>query len=194
MSRHARRRSVQPFPLGDDCQPEASAGPDRIEATPTATAQSGSIPERPDPLALAGAGDGPAGEGPRNQSDTLAREGMPETTHGVLQLAPCCSRRHPQDNGTASDSGAGTSRSGGDSTEARPRSGGDDFRLAVGLTTPALCPECACPVDTVGRCWRCRDRPCVDCGQLTGSAFILRCVPCGLRFNDPPMTRQSESR
>jgi hypothetical protein len=40
------------------------------------------------------------------------------------------------------------------------------------------CPDCAGPVDNVGRCWRCCNRPCVVCGKATGTAFIQVCVVC----------------
>ncbi len=45
------------------------------------------------------------------------------------------------------------------------------------------CDRCGGALDAKRRCWRCCDRPCVDCGRPTGSAFIQRCVPCGHRFN-----------
>ncbi len=47
----------------------------------------------------------------------------------------------------------------------------------------ADCKACRRPLDAKGRCWRCCNRPCVECGRMTGSALIARCVPCGLKFN-----------
>jgi hypothetical protein len=38
-------------------------------------------------------------------------------------------------------------------------------------------------LDSRGRCWRCCDRLCSDCGRSTGSAFVQRCTGCGWRFN-----------
>jgi hypothetical protein len=43
------------------------------------------------------------------------------------------------------------------------------------------CPACAGPVDSLGRCWRCCDRPCCYCGRPTGSAFIGCCLVCDYR-------------
>lgn len=45
------------------------------------------------------------------------------------------------------------------------------------------CDSCGRALDGERRCWRCCDRPCVDCGRATGSAFIARCLPCGHRCN-----------
>jgi hypothetical protein len=47
--------------------------------------------------------------------------------------------------------------------------------------TANFCPECAGPVDELGRCWRCCDRPCVDCCRPTGTAFVEVCLPCEYR-------------
>jgi hypothetical protein len=45
------------------------------------------------------------------------------------------------------------------------------------------CGQCGCAADAKRRCWRCHDRPCVNCGRPTGSAFIQRCIACGHAFN-----------
>lgn len=45
------------------------------------------------------------------------------------------------------------------------------------------CDHCGRRLDAKRRCWRCCDRPCVECGRPTGSAFIQRCVVCGHRFD-----------
>jgi hypothetical protein len=53
------------------------------------------------------------------------------------------------------------------------------------LTGPVLlerCPACHWPLDSARRCPKCFDRLCVDCGRLTGSYFIMRCVVCGHAF------------
>lgn len=42
----------------------------------------------------------------------------------------------------------------------------------------AICAGCGRPRDEKGRCWKCQDRPCCDCGRLTGSAFIEQCNRC----------------
>ena len=41
------------------------------------------------------------------------------------------------------------------------------------------CPACRWPLDSRRRCAKCFDRLCADCGRLTGSYFIMRCVICG---------------
>ena len=54
----------------------------------------------------------------------------------------------------------------------------------------AICPSCRHPLDLKGRCWRCCDRACSECGRPTGSAFIATCCSCGHAFNgnrgEPP--------
>ena len=47
-----------------------------------------------------------------------------------------------------------------------------------------LCPRCRWPLDSAGRCPKCFDRLCADCGKPTGSYFIMRCVACGHAFED----------
>jgi hypothetical protein len=46
------------------------------------------------------------------------------------------------------------------------------------------CPACRWPMDAVRRCPKCFDRLCVDCGRMTGSYFIMRCVLCGFAVGD----------
>ena len=48
------------------------------------------------------------------------------------------------------------------------------------------CPACRWPLDSKQRCPKCFDRLCVDCGRLTGSYFIMRCVVCGHSFREEP--------
>jgi hypothetical protein len=57
----------------------------------------------------------------------------------------------------------------------------DLVELLVGPDTLDRCPGCRWPTDSARRCWKCFDRPCVDCGRLTGSALVARCFPCGER-------------
>jgi hypothetical protein len=52
-----------------------------------------------------------------------------------------------------------------------------------GAAPAAACPRCGRPPDGEGRCWRCCDRACCECGRPTGTAFVARCVACGHRFN-----------
>src|SRR5262249_53899203 len=40
------------------------------------------------------------------------------------------------------------------------------------------CPKCRRPLGIHGACFRCRTRPCIDCGGNTGSPFIARCSAC----------------
>jgi|SRR5262249_51347728 len=47
------------------------------------------------------------------------------------------------------------------------------------------CPLCRWPLDSAGRCPKCFDRLCLDCGRPTGSYLIMRCVACGYAFKDP---------
>ena len=47
--------------------------------------------------------------------------------------------------------------------------------------TPVVCSDCAGPVDKIFHCWRCCDRPCVDCGRPTGTVFIEVCLLCEYR-------------
>ena len=44
------------------------------------------------------------------------------------------------------------------------------------------CPLCRWPLDSTGRCPKCFDHLCVDCGRPTGSYFIMRCLVCGHAF------------
>jgi hypothetical protein len=54
--------------------------------------------------------------------------------------------------------------------------------LATGrVDDDQCCPTCRWPLDSARRCRKCCDRLCTDCGRLTGSYFILRCVICGYR-------------
>ena len=41
------------------------------------------------------------------------------------------------------------------------------------------CPQCGWSLDSARRCSKCCDRLCVDCGRVTGSYFVMRCVACG---------------
>jgi hypothetical protein len=41
------------------------------------------------------------------------------------------------------------------------------------------CVTCGWPLDSACRCPKCFDRECVDCGRMTGSYFISRCLLCG---------------
>jgi hypothetical protein len=58
----------------------------------------------------------------------------------------------------------------------------------IGLLTGPVqlerCPVCRWVLDSDRRCRKCFDRLCVDCGRLTGSYFVLRCVACGHAFQD----------
>ncbi len=56
--------------------------------------------------------------------------------------------------------------------------------LLTGPDCLERCPACRWPLDSARRCPKCFDRLCVDCGRLTGSYFILRCVACGHAFQD----------
>ena len=53
-------------------------------------------------------------------------------------------------------------------------------RLLTGPDPLRYCPACGWPLDADGRCPKCFDRLCVDCGKLTGSYCILRCMVCGI--------------
>jgi hypothetical protein len=48
------------------------------------------------------------------------------------------------------------------------------------------CLGCRWPLDAARRCPKCFDRLCVDCGRLTGSYFVLRCVACGHALGEEP--------
>jgi hypothetical protein len=48
------------------------------------------------------------------------------------------------------------------------------------------CPSCHRPLDSRRRCPKCFDRLCVDCGRLTGSYLIQRCVMCGQAYREEP--------
>jgi hypothetical protein len=56
--------------------------------------------------------------------------------------------------------------------------------LLRGPSQMERCPACRWPLDSARRCPKCFDRLCVDCGRLTGSYLIMRCVVCGHRFRD----------
>jgi hypothetical protein len=45
------------------------------------------------------------------------------------------------------------------------------------------CDQCGRHLDERRRCWRCCDRPCLQCGRPTGSAFIATCCACGNACN-----------
>ena len=60
----------------------------------------------------------------------------------------------------------------------------DHKAVLLAALRPRACRTCGSPTDDRRRCWRCCDRPCVDCGRPTGSAFIQRCPTCGNRLND----------
>jgi hypothetical protein len=55
--------------------------------------------------------------------------------------------------------------------------------LSQGWSSPA-CPSCRWVMDSGRRCPKCLDRLCCDCGRMTGSYFVMRCVPCGIAFRD----------
>ncbi len=44
-----------------------------------------------------------------------------------------------------------------------------------------VCKSCKKILDERFVCWTCQDRPCVVCGRLTGTPFIMTCDPCALR-------------
>jgi len=46
------------------------------------------------------------------------------------------------------------------------------------------CPACRRPLDSALRCPKCFDRLCVDCGRLTGTYLVMRCVACGVKALD----------
>ena len=48
------------------------------------------------------------------------------------------------------------------------------------------CPASSWPLDSARRCPKCFDRLCVDCGRLSGSYCIMRCVGCGCAFQGEP--------
>jgi len=50
--------------------------------------------------------------------------------------------------------------------------------LLSGPDSCARCPSCRWPLDSKRRCAKCFDRVCIECGQRTGSYFVLRCVVC----------------
>ena len=55
-------------------------------------------------------------------------------------------------------------------------------KSAIVSTLNESCPTCRRPFhdrDRASRqCWKCVDRPCEQCGNLTGSAFIRTCDRC----------------
>jgi hypothetical protein len=53
------------------------------------------------------------------------------------------------------------------------------IELLIGPDCLERCPSCGWPLDSARRCPKCFDRLCEICGRLSGSYFILRCVPCG---------------
>ncbi len=61
-------------------------------------------------------------------------------------------------------------------------------------TSPKVCPNCGNPLNDKLICWTCCDRLCLDCGQMTGSAFINTCWPCSFaRENAPAENEVHES-
>jgi hypothetical protein len=58
------------------------------------------------------------------------------------------------------------------------------IELLTGPNSLRRCPACRRPLDSKQRCPRCFDRLCADCGRLTGSYFIQRCVICGHAFRE----------
>jgi hypothetical protein len=51
--------------------------------------------------------------------------------------------------------------------------------LLTGPDPLRRCAKCRWPLDSGQRCVKCCDRHCVECGKLTGSMFVERCVLCG---------------
>jgi hypothetical protein len=61
---------------------------------------------------------------------------------------------------------------------------GELVRLLTGPDCLERCPACRWPLDSKRRCPKCLDRLCVDCGRLTASYFVMRCLVCGLAFQE----------
>ena len=56
---------------------------------------------------------------------------------------------------------------------------GEVIALLCGPDRCELCPACRWPLDAKRRCPKCFDRVCIECGNRTGSYFVMTCVPCG---------------
>jgi hypothetical protein len=52
---------------------------------------------------------------------------------------------------------------------------------AGGSKVPRTCPTCHRFLTAKLICWKCCERLCRVCGNLTGSAFIETCRPCAYR-------------
>jgi hypothetical protein len=53
------------------------------------------------------------------------------------------------------------------------------IELLTGPDHLQRCRVCRWVLDSKRRCPKCFDRLCLDCGKLTGSYLIMRCVACG---------------
>lgn len=46
----------------------------------------------------------------------------------------------------------------------------------MGQAEGSACPDCGRKRDAKLRCWKCFNRPCLECGVLTGGAFFPYCI------------------
>jgi hypothetical protein len=62
----------------------------------------------------------------------------------------------------------------------------DDVDAASDPVPLPTCPGCHWTLDGAGRCPKCFDRLCEDCGKLTGSYLIRNCGGCGQALDSDP--------
>ncbi len=56
--------------------------------------------------------------------------------------------------------------------------------------SPGSCPTCKGNLTDKLACWRCCDRLCRICGELTGSAFLETCWSCWFLSGTPEEERE----
>ncbi len=163
----------------------SSAGGSRFECVAAtekaATPPTGrTVPERSDPVGVVVKSDATSGKGIACRDTAMAGIRDAQKADRSLQIVGSSEGRHAPRHGQAWVACARGRAIGEGVASPRPIVGSD---AAGHVIRSVSCADCGRSVDSAGRCWRCCNRPCVQCGKMTGTAFIEICLICELAPN-----------